>query len=206
MTIFGHDVGTLEPWIHQYGVAAVFLIIALESFGVPLPGESLLVTAAILAGRGDISFYGLFLSAWAGSVVGDNIGYLIGKSLGHKLLWRYGAKVGLNAARLDKVEATFARFGPVTVCFARFVNVLRQLNGIVAGALKMKWWEFLLFNTIGGALWVLAWTLAGLYIGLNGPEFSGLLNRPILLGSLLLLVPVLIVPAYWFGRRLLAKR
>src|SRR5271163_1029248 len=99
--------GALEPWIHHYGVAAVGVILILESLGIPLPGESLLVIASVLAGRGDLSFPGLLVSAWAGSVIGDNIGYLIGRMLGHRLVYRYGAKVGLTAERLRRVEGVF---------------------------------------------------------------------------------------------------
>ena len=143
MTEFSHLLGSLEPWIHEYGSVAIFLILTLESFGVPLPGESLLIVAAILAGRGEISFPVLLLSAWGGAVTGDNIGYLIGRILGHKLLRRYGGKIGLKPDRLRQVEAVFARYGPITVGFARFFNILRQLNGVVAGALEMHWLRFL---------------------------------------------------------------
>ena len=72
MTEFGHVLGILEPWIHQYGVAAVFVILTLESFGIPLPGESLLIVAGILAARGAISFPFLLVSAWAGAVIGED--------------------------------------------------------------------------------------------------------------------------------------
>ena len=82
MAEFGHELAALAPWIHHYGVTAVFVILTLESLGVPLPGESLLVVASMLARRGEISLPGLILSAWAGAVLGDNIGYLGGRVLG----------------------------------------------------------------------------------------------------------------------------
>ena len=110
MTEFSQVLGTLEPWVHEYGAVAIFLILTLELFGAPLPGESLLIVAAILAGRGELSFPALLFSAWAGAVTGDNIGYLIGRRLGHKLLSRYGGMVGLKSDRLRKVEAIFARY------------------------------------------------------------------------------------------------
>ncbi|MGH6823013.1 MAG: DedA family protein [Methylocella sp.] len=157
--------GNLEPFVHAYGAAAVMAILTFESFGAPLPGESLLIVASVLAGRGELSLPPLMLGAWAGAVLGDNIGYLIGRRLGRAIVLRYGAKIGINADRLDRVEAFFKRYGPVTVAFARFVNVLRQLNGVVAGMLKMEWKRFLVFNALGGALWVLLWTLAGYYLG-----------------------------------------
>ncbi|MGQ0445850.1 MAG: DedA family protein [Beijerinckiaceae bacterium] len=157
--------GNLEPFIHAYGAAAVMVILAFESLGLPLPGESLLILASVFAGRGELSLLPLMLGAWAGAVLGDNIGYLIGRRLGRAIVLRYGAKIGINGARLNRVEAFFRRYGPATVAFARFVNVLRQLNGVVAGMLKMEWKRFLFFNALGGALWVLVWTLAGFYLG-----------------------------------------
>ena len=161
MTEFGHELTELAPWIHHYGVAAVFVILTLESLGLPLPGESLLVIASVLAGRGEISLLGLILAAWAGAVLGDNIGYLGGRILGRGLSRRYGGRIGLTADRLSKIEAVFARYGPMTVIFARFFSVLRQLNGIIAGTMKMDWRQFLFLNALGGALWVSAWVAAG---------------------------------------------
>ncbi|MGH6851916.1 MAG: DedA family protein, partial [Methylocella sp.] len=146
--------GNLEPFVHAYGAAAVMVILTFESLGLPVPGESVLIFASVLAGRGELSLLFLMLAAWAGAVLGDNIGYLIGRRLGRAIILRYGAKIGINADRLNRVEAFFKRYGPVTVAFARFVNVLRQLNGIVAGTMKMEWKRFLFFNALGGALWV----------------------------------------------------
>jgi membrane protein DedA with SNARE-associated domain len=177
MTEFTHLLGMLEPWVRDYGVAAVFLILMFESFGMPLPGESLLIVASILAGRGDISYLALFLSAWAGAVVGDSIGYLIGRKLGGELLRHYGGKVGLTTERLARVEVAFARYGPVAVGFARFFNVLRQLNGIVAGSLEMPWRRFLMFNALGGAAWVVTWTVVGYYVGLHGAGIAAVMHK-----------------------------
>jgi membrane protein DedA with SNARE-associated domain len=102
--------------------------------------------------------------AWIGGVLGDNIGYLIGRWLGRSVVLQYGQKVGLNAERLEKIETVFQRYGPFTVAFARFFNVLRQLNGVVAGTLKMNWWIFLVCNALGCALWVLTWGLIGTFL------------------------------------------
>jgi membrane protein DedA with SNARE-associated domain len=205
MVDFRHELGTLEPWIHHYGVAAVCVILVLESLGLPLPGESLLIVAAILAGRGDISFPGLVVSAWAGSVIGDNIGYLIGRMLGHHLVYRYGAKIGLTAERLRRVEAVFARYGPVTVAFARFFSVLRQLNGVVAGTVQMDWRRFIAFNALGAALWVLAWTMAGFYLSRHGARIDELLHKLGYLGGAFAAVALILILAYLFGRRLFTR-
>jgi len=206
LAVVEHVLGTLEPWIHHYGVAAVFVILLFESLGVPLPGESLLVVSAILSGRGDLSFPGLLVSAWAGSVIGDNIGYLIGRMLGRRLAWRYGGKIGLTAERLQKVEALYAHYGAVTVAFARFVNVLRQLNGVVAGTMQMDWRHFLAFNALGAAFWVLAWTMAGFYLGRHGTHIAMLLHRLGFLGPVLAAIALTVVVAYVFGRRIFTRR
>ncbi|MGH6864246.1 MAG: DedA family protein, partial [Methylocella sp.] len=89
-----HLLGNLEPFVHTYGAAAVMVILTFESLGLPLPGESLLILASVLAGRGELSLPPLMLGAWAGAVLGDNIGYLIGRRLGRAIVLRYGAKIG----------------------------------------------------------------------------------------------------------------
>jgi membrane protein DedA with SNARE-associated domain len=159
-----HLVAGFEPLVRHYGVFAVMLILAVEAIGAPVPGESLLIFASLLAGRGEMSLPALVIFAWAGAVIGDNIGYAIGKSFGRGVISRYGARIGLNDARFNSIESVFVRYGSATVMFARFFAILRQLNGVVAGILGMSWWRFLLFNAIGGALWVITWVFAGYYL------------------------------------------
>jgi membrane protein DedA with SNARE-associated domain len=195
-----HVLGNLEPFVNAYGAAAVMVILTLESLGLPLPGESVLVFASVLAGRGELSLLPLMLSAWAGAVLGDNIGYLIGRRLGRAIVLRYGGKIGINADRLNRVEAVFARYGPVTVAFARFVNILRQLNGVVAGLLKMDWRRFLIFNALGGALWVSVWTLAGFYLGKHGSNLKAVAHDLERGGAILGLGVLLATLLYGFRR------
>jgi membrane protein DedA with SNARE-associated domain len=159
----GHIASNLEPFVQHYGVFAVSLVLAFESLGMPVPGETLLIFASLLAHRGEMSVPALLIFAWAGSVLGDNIGYLIGKTVCRATITRYGGKIGLTNARISAVEKTFSRYGSATVMFARFFPVLRQLNGIVAGALRMPWSRFLLFNAIGAALWVGVWVFIAVY-------------------------------------------
>jgi membrane protein DedA with SNARE-associated domain len=160
----GQLVAGLEHFVRAYGAAAVLVIVALEAFGVPMPGESLLIFSAVLAGRGELSLPALLICAWVGAVIGDNIGYAIGRTVGRAAVARFGAKIGLTEARFAWIEGLFARYGVLTVMFARFFNVLRQLNGIVAGTLGMGWWRFLVCNAFGGALWVLFWMLGAYYL------------------------------------------
>ena len=206
MTDWSQVFAGLETWIRDYGAGAIFLLLTCESLGLPLPGESLLITAAILAGRGSISFTAMFFSAWTGAVTGNFIGYLFGIKLGHTLLLRYGRKIGLTVERLRQVEATFAQYGAVTVVFARFFIVLRQLNGVVAGMLEMDWRQFLLFNALGGALWVLAWSVFGFYVGVHGADIAVLLHKLGILDVAVVTVVVIAIAIWTYKRRIRSIR
>ena len=173
----GQLIAGLEHFVHDYGVFAVFLILTFEALGAPLPGETLLIFASVLAGRGEMSLSALLMFAWIGSVLGDNIGYAVGRTVGRTAILRYGAKVGLNDARFSAVEKVFLRYGPMTVVFARFFNILRQLNGIVAGAMGMDWGRFLLCNAVGGALWVTVWVFAASYFTEHMSVLTGLAHH-----------------------------
>lgn len=155
----------VETIVTTYGPLAVFLLMLLEDFGLPLPGEGALIAAAVLASQGHMSIGTLLAAAWAGAVLGDNIGYAIGRFGGRRVVLRYGARWGLNAERLGRVEHFFERFGYAVVIVARFIVVLRQLNGIVAGIGRMAAPRFLLYNALGAALWVLAWGLGVYWFG-----------------------------------------
>ena len=155
----------VHHFVVDYGYLAVFLGIFLEDFGLPTPGETMLIAGAVLASRGSLNIYWLLPIAWAAAVAGDSVGFLIGATGGHKLLIRYGSKIGITEERLKKVEAFFARYGDIVVVFARFFVILRQFNGIVAGTLEMPWPRFFLYNAIGAALWVAFWGGATYWLG-----------------------------------------
>ena len=141
--------------------AAVFTTILLESFGVPLPGESALIAASAAAGAGATQVPYVFLAAWSGAVIGDNIGYVIGRRYGPSLVGRYGGRIGLTPARYARVEDVARTYGAVMVVFARFFVILRQFNGLVAGSTGMPWLRFLLANILGAAVWAGLWTTFG---------------------------------------------
>jgi membrane protein DedA with SNARE-associated domain len=151
----------LEPTIQHHGYVAVGGLIFLEDFGVPVPGETALITAAVYAGTGHLSLLVVALVAMLAAVLGDNLGYLIGRVGGLALVTRFGKYVGLTARRYDTAEKFFQRQGPKIVIIARFVEGLRQANGIIAGTTEMPWRSFLIFNSIGAALWVTTWVLIG---------------------------------------------
>ncbi|HYZ25937.1 MAG TPA: DedA family protein [Geminicoccaceae bacterium] len=155
----------VTPYLERYGYAAVVGALLLESFGLPLPGETMLIAGAALAAEGELHLGPLLACAWAAAVAGDNLGFAIGRFGGRRLILRYGARIGITDSRLAGVEAFFHRYGGGVVLFARFVALLRQLNGLVAGTVGMRWWRFLAYNAIGAALWVGAWGLGVYYFG-----------------------------------------
>ena len=148
----------IEALISQYGIAALFASVMFEALGAPLPGESAVILASTAAAEGKLDIRAVAAAAFLAAVAGDNIGYLLGRRLGRSVITRYGARFGLTEAAFDKVEAVARRRGPFMVVIARFVVVLRQLNGIVAGTTGMPWPVFLVANAIGAALWVGVWT------------------------------------------------
>lgn len=158
MTIIHDLLSGIEPAIRTYGVSALFLTIYLESFGVPLPGESSLIAASLLAARGDLNIIHVFVAAWFGGVLGDSTGYMIGRLGGRAFIQRFGGIVKLTPERLTKLEKTAQEKGFVMVFSARFVVVLRQLNGVLAGSIGMPWHRFAVANVIGAAAWAGLWT------------------------------------------------
>jgi membrane protein DedA with SNARE-associated domain len=157
--------GEVQRVVGDYGYLAVALGILLEDFGLPTPGETMLITGAILASGGALNIYILLPLAWLGAVIGDNIGYVIGYYGGHRLMLRHGARIGITEERLQYVERFFERYGGWVIVFARFVIVLRQFNGIVAGTLEMHWLHFVVLNAIGAALWVGFWGMLAYWLG-----------------------------------------
>ncbi|MDB5376951.1 MAG: DedA family protein [Rubritepida sp.] len=167
----------IEAYLAAYGLFAIFGLIYLESLGLPVPGESALIGASVLAIHGEFSVFSLLAVVWAAAVLGDSTGYLIGRVGGRPLLRRYGWLVRLTPERLARLKELFRRRGALIIVGARFVVLLRQLNGLVAGSMGMPWPHFVAANALGGALWAAAWTLGPYYLG----GFFGLnsvLHRP----------------------------
>jgi len=196
----GQLVAGLEGFVRHYGAFAVIPILAIEAVGAPGPGESLLIFASVLAGRGEMSLSALLVSAWVGSVIGDNLGYLIGRKLGRTTVLRYGAKVGLTDERFRGIESTYIRYGYVTVVFARFFSVLRQINGILAGILGMSWWRFALFDAVGAALWVMVWVFAPAYFSEHLTVIIALAHHTKVVVSVLVAAGLTMVLGYFIRR------
>jgi membrane protein DedA with SNARE-associated domain len=151
--------------LEHFGLWAIGLLITLEDFGVPAPGETILIAGALYAGAGRLNIVAVGVVGFIAAVTGDNIGFAIGRFGGRVLALRWGKYVFLTEERLDKAERFFDRRGAIVITFARFVEGLRQANGIIAGITGMHWLRFLIFNAIGAALWVGTWVTAGYFAG-----------------------------------------
>jgi membrane protein DedA with SNARE-associated domain len=157
----------LSGTLQHFGLWAIGLLIMLEDFGIPVPGETILIAGAIFAGAGRINIVALGVVAFVAAVTGDNIGFAIGHFGGRALALRFGKYVFLTEERLNRAEAFFDRRGSIVITFARFVEGLRQANGIIAGITGMHWLRFVIFNAIGAALWVGTWVTIGYFAGNN---------------------------------------
>ena len=142
----------LAPFLDRYGYWAILGSGFFEDFGVPLPGETMLIAGSFFAALGRLDIAWVMLLAFVGAVAGDNVGYAIGRFGGRRVVLRFGRYVIVNEARLGRAEAFFGRHGGKVVAVARFVEGFRQLNGVVAGVSRMAWWR-LAYNALGAALW-----------------------------------------------------
>lgn len=197
------DIGHLvHQYVHDYGYLAVFVGIFLEDFGMPVPGETLLVSAAAFAGQDALNIWMIAGFAWVAAVLGDNIGFLIGYSGGRGLLVRHGRRIGITAERLAKVDRFVKRYGAPVIIFARFVVIARQLNGIAAGSLGMPWWRFLIFNCIGAALWVGCWSTLAYWFGKKIFALTDAFRHATPLAIALAVVAALVIAVYvWWHAR-----
>jgi membrane protein DedA with SNARE-associated domain len=165
--------GDLQPLLEHYGYLAVGGFVLLEDFGVPVPGETLLIAAAVFAGSGHMNIAVVIAVAVLGAIIGDNIGFAVGHLGGRPLVERFGKYIFLTPARLDRAEEYFERHGGKIVTVARFVEGLRQVNGLLAGIVGMHWAKFLAFNALGATLWVCTWAAVGYLAGENIVEIYG---------------------------------
>jgi len=193
---------SLAPLLDHYGYLALGGLILVEDFGVPSPGETILIAASVYAGAGRLNIVAVGVIALLAAIVGDNIGYAIGRFGGHALVLRFGKYVFLTRERLDKAEKFFRRYGGEIVVVARFIEGLRQLNGIIAGIAEMPWPRFLAFNTLGAALWVGTWSAVGYLAG----DHIGAIYSTASRYSLYLLIALAVLFAAWVVRAVWRRR
>ena len=157
----------LTHFIERYGYFAVALLVTLEGFGLPLPGETAVVVAAAFAARGSLSIVGVVIATTIGTVLGGSGGYWVGRLGGRGLLVRHGHWIRLDAARLARTEAYFERHGVKTVFLARFVALLRIFGSLMAGVAHMPFPTFTAVNFAGGLLWAVTFAAVGFVFGKN---------------------------------------
>jgi len=194
--------GSLAPVLSHYGYLAVGGLVLVEDFGVPAPGETVLIAAAVYAGAGQLNIILVAVIGFLAAVIGDNIGFAIGHFGGRRLALRLGRYVFLTPRRLDTAERFFARHGGKVVTIARFVEGLRQANGVIAGITGMPWRRFLGFNALGAALWVGLWVTLGDLAGTNITPIYNIIQR----FSLYLLIGLGVVIVALIARHLLRRR
>jgi membrane protein DedA with SNARE-associated domain len=192
MVTFGQSIDHL---LATYGYFAVFAIVGLESFGIPSPGETILITASIYAGATHrLQIELVIAAAVAGAVLGDNCGYAVGHWGGYRLLVRYGRYARLDEGSIKLVRLLFLRHGGKLVYFGRFVSVLRTYAALFAGTTRMPWWRFLLFNAAGGITWATFWGLAAYLAGRQIDKLLGPVGLVLaVLGALVLIAAIVLV-------------
>lgn len=164
------------PLVATHGYWLVGVIVGVESMGIPAPGETALVTAAIYAGSTHrLSIALLIAAATIGAITGDNLGYLIGRRFGYEFLLRHGRRIGVDEARLKLGRLLFDRHGGKVVFFGRFIAVLRALAAVLSGAACMDWRRFLVFNAAGGFAWATFYGTAAYLFGDRIRQVHGVL-------------------------------
>ncbi|MEO9684914.1 MAG: DedA family protein [Tateyamaria sp.] len=192
--------------IETAGLTTLFFAIFGESVGLFLPAESVLIAIITLRETGSLSLTHIVLAAWSGAVLGNGAAYMIGRRFGRPVILTYGARFGLSEPRFAMAEDKMARHGALILIVSRFILLVRQVSGFVAGTTDMPWPRYLVANVLGATLWVAIWT----WIGVRFGELTALL--PWLLEHLhivaLIAVPALIIGGivWWMLRRRKAKR
>src|SRR6266581_2334552 len=193
--------GTVSGLVASYGYVVLFFLVGLESLGLPLPGETALVTAAAFAALGHLSIYGVVTTAVAAAVIGDNGGYWIGRKGGIALVRRYGRFLHLNEAHLERARRFFGRHGPPTVFIGRFIALLRTWTAVLAGAARMPYGRFMLYNALGAVCWAGVVSALGYVFGRNLPRLEHYMGQASLAAALLVaLVVGLVLGWRWFER------
>jgi membrane protein DedA with SNARE-associated domain len=194
--------------VQTYGYWTVGLIVALESMGIPVPGEAVLIAAAVYAGTtNELTIWPIITAAAAGAIAGDTVGFWIGRTLGHRLLLRYGPYIGLTESRLKVGQYLFLRHGGKIVFFGRFFPVLRMLAALLAGANCMPWPRFFLYNAAGGIIWVSVYAIAAFHFGEQAQHFSKTAGIALIaLGGVLLIFVMIFVRRHETQLELEAER
>ena len=189
----------LHDLLRDYGYFFLFVVVLVENFGIPAPGQTLLIATAVLAAQGKLNIVLVLGLCFSAAFIGDCIGYWIGQKGGRRLILRFGRYVRVGEPEVARMEAAFGKYGIWFVAFARFFEVLRQLNGIVAGTAGMRLRSFLIWNAVGAALWTGVWGLGSWKLGRHIQDYESLFEQT---GNVLVLLLILALLALlvWFVR------
>lgn len=194
-----HDLAPewLQHFIETYGLWALFLFVTLESAGIPLPGETALVTSALFAGSTHrLEITSIVAVAASAAIIGDNIGYLIGRTIGLSLVQRYGRHIGLTEDRLRVGQYLFLKHGGKIVFFGRFVAFLRAFAAVLAGIDRMPWPHFLVMNALGGICWASLFGFGAYALGEEIEHVAG----PVGIAFLVLAIVMIVAAVVYFRR------
>jgi membrane protein DedA with SNARE-associated domain len=191
--------GWLTDLFARYGYAVVFTGVFLENAGAPVPGETMLLAGAALARLGSLRLTWVIAVAIVGATLGDNLGFLIGRRGGRILVERYGRFLGLSGDRLSHFDRFFDRHGAKTVFVARFITGLRVLGALLAGASRLSWSRFLVFNALGAVVWATVFGVLGYALGYSWHTLEQWIGRSgmILLGLAGVVVTLAILRVRW---------
>lgn len=191
------DAHALSHLLGIFGYWAVLVFVAIESTGIPFPGETMLLAASIYAGTTHhLQIVLIIIAAAAGAILGDNLGYLVGREGGFRLLRRYGRFIHVDERKLKVGMYLFRRHGGKVVFFGRFVAVLRAWAAFLAGVNRMRWWRFLVFNAAGGIVWAAIYGIAGYLLGANVQHFASVVGKV----TLAVVALVVVIGAIWLWR------
>jgi membrane protein DedA with SNARE-associated domain len=185
--------------VHHYGLVALFLVVMLESGGLPLPGETALVAAAVFATRGQLNIAEVIAVAAAAAIIGDNLGYWVGRTGGRKVLERWGPLKRWSERVLPWAERFFERHGAKTIFIGRFFSVLRVTAAWLAGISRMPWWKFFFWNAAGGICWALLVGLVAYYVGHAAADAIG--RYGLIGGGVIVAVLVLVFVGFHFWKK-----
>jgi membrane-associated protein len=190
----------LQAYFNHYGYWTLAVALLLENAGLPVPGETVLLFASFLAySQHQLTLPGVIIVGLLAAVAGDNIGYGVGRWGGRRLLVRYQRLFRIHPETIERGERLFARYGPATVFFARFVFGMRVIAGPLAGVLRMHWERFVTFNALGATTWVVTVSLLGYTFGKHWQALLALLDR-VGLGLAVGIVAVALA-VWWWARR-----
>lgn len=201
---------TIPAWVHQaiatYGYWAVLVAVALEGMGVPIPGETSLIAAAVYAGTGNpLNIFGVIAAAICGAILGDNTGYSIGRFGGLAVVRRFGRYIWLTEERLAPAQRYFARHGNKTVFFGRYVAILRTYVSLLAGLNAMRWRVFFIWDAAAVVIWASIYGALGYVLGRHLQLLGEVVDALGIAGIVLAVLAVVAVVGVLVWRHMHAK-